>query len=81
VTLRRVATGARVAVRPAADTIYRLTEGCVRGPEVGVSVSPRLRVRPRSPSMLSGAVLPRSTGAVTDGATGPAAGASSAARG
>src|SRR5207248_853740 len=45
VTLRRVSTGARVAVSPRAYTIYRLTAGRVRGPEVGVEVSPLIRTQ------------------------------------
>ena len=65
VTLRRVRTTGRVAVRPSAYTIYRLTAGRVRGPEVGVSVAPMVRARLVSSEQLAGQVLPRPSGAVT----------------
>jgi stage II sporulation protein D len=65
VTVRRVHAGARVRVAPRAYTIYRLTAGTVRGPEVGIAVSPLLRVRLRSRELLSGQVVPRPSGDVT----------------
>jgi stage II sporulation protein D len=65
VTLRRVRTMGRVAVRPSAYTIYRLTAGRVRGPEVGISVAPEVRARLVSSEQLAGQVLPRPSGAVT----------------
>lgn len=65
VTLKRVASGARVAVEPRAYTIYRLTAGRVRGPEVAVSVAPRLHVRAAAAALIAGGVEPRSPGAVT----------------
>jgi stage II sporulation protein D len=65
VTLRRLSTTGRVTVAPRAYTIYRLTAGRVRGPEVGVSVAPVVRARLVSTEQLSGQVLPRSSGAVT----------------
>ena len=65
VTLRRVRTTGRVRVAPRAYTIYRLTAGRVRGPEVGVSVAPVVRARLVSTEQLSGQVLPRPSGAVT----------------
>ena len=65
VTLRRVSTGARVAVSPRAYTIYRLTAGRVRGPEVGVEVSPLIRTQLVSSTLLAGRVVPRPAGAVT----------------
>jgi stage II sporulation protein D len=65
VTLRHVRTGARVAVAPRAYTIYRLTAGRVRGPEVGVEVTPIVRAQLLSSTLLSGQVLPRPTGVVT----------------
>jgi hypothetical protein len=64
VTVRRVRSR-RVAVAPRAYTIYRLTAGRVRGPEVAVSVAPFVRVHPTSRTLLAGQVLPRPTGAVT----------------
>ncbi|TMM13811.1 MAG: hypothetical protein E6F98_05110 [Actinobacteria bacterium] len=64
-TLRRVATGGRVEVEPRAYTIYRLTAGRVRGPEVGVSVAPAVRARPESSTLLAGQVVPRPSGEVT----------------
>ncbi|HKT43591.1 MAG TPA: SpoIID/LytB domain-containing protein [Gaiellaceae bacterium] len=64
-TLRRVASGARVWVRPRAYTVYRLTAGHVRGPEVGVAVSPLVRAKLESNVLLEGQVLPRPHGAVT----------------
>jgi len=64
VTVRRVRSS-RVAVAPRAYTIYRLTAGRVRGPEVAVSVSPFVRVRPESRTLLAGHVVPRPTGDVT----------------
>jgi stage II sporulation protein D len=65
VTLRHIASGARVAVEPRAYTIYRLTAGRVRGPEVAVSVAPRVSVRAASAALIAGEVEPRSSGAVT----------------
>ena len=65
VTLRRVSTGARVAVAPRAYTIYRLTAGRVRGPEVGVAVAPLVRTQLLSSTLLAGQVVPRPSGAVT----------------
>jgi len=65
VTLRHVRGGERVTVEPTAYTIYRLAAGAVRGPEVGVSVAPRVRVRPETQTLLAGEVLPRTSGAVT----------------
>ena len=65
VTLKRVASGERVLVRPREYTIYRLTAGRVRGPEVAVSVAPRVRVRAAAAALLAGAVAPRSPGAIT----------------
>jgi len=64
-TVRRVGSGRRVTVAPRAYTIYRLTAGRVRGPEVAVSVSPFVRVHPESTTLLAGQVLPRPTGEVT----------------
>jgi stage II sporulation protein D len=64
-TLRRVATGGRVEVEPRGYTIYRLTAGRVRGPEVGVSVAPAVRARPESSTLLAGQVVPRPSGEVT----------------
>jgi hypothetical protein len=46
-------------------TIYRLTAGRVRGPEVGVSVAPVVRAHLVSSEQLSGQVLPRRSGEVT----------------
>jgi stage II sporulation protein D len=65
VTLRRVRAGARIVVAPRAYTIYRLTAGRVRGPEVGVSVAPVVRARAVSAALFSGQVLPRPSGTVT----------------
>ncbi|MGH2899304.1 MAG: SpoIID/LytB domain-containing protein [Solirubrobacteraceae bacterium] len=65
VTLRHVSTSRRVWVAPSAYTIYRLTAGRVRGPEVGVSVAPVVRARLVSSEQLAGQVLPRPSGAVT----------------
>jgi stage II sporulation protein D len=65
VTLRRVHTTGRVAVTPRAYTIYRLTAGRVRGPEVAVSVAPVVRAQLVSSMQLAGQVLPRPSGAVT----------------
>lgn len=65
VTLRRVHLYGRVRVRPRAYTIYRLTEGRVRGPEVAIAVAPVVRARPESSTLLAGRVLPRPSGAVT----------------
>jgi stage II sporulation protein D len=65
VTLKRVAAGARVDVEPREYTIYRLTAGRVRGPEVAVSVAPRVRVQAASAALITGEVEPRSSGAVT----------------
>jgi stage II sporulation protein D len=65
VTLRRVSSGARVAVAPRAYTIYRLTAGRVRGPEVGLAVEPVVRTQLVSSTLLAGQVLPRPGGAVT----------------
>ncbi|HLX20015.1 MAG TPA: SpoIID/LytB domain-containing protein [Gaiellaceae bacterium] len=65
VTVRRVARGARLAVAPKAYAVYRLSAGSVRGPEVGVSVAPRVQAQAESDAMLTGTVLPRSRGAVT----------------
>jgi stage II sporulation protein D len=65
VTLRHVSTGGRVWVAPRAYTIYRLTAGRVRGPEVGVSVAPVVRAHLVSSEQLSGQVLPRRSGEVT----------------
>jgi len=64
-TVRTVRAGARVTVGPRANTIYRLTAGRVRGPEVGVDVTPVVRVRAETTTMLAGEVEPRSSGAVT----------------
>jgi stage II sporulation protein D len=64
-TVRPVRAGARVWVAPRGYTIYRLTAGDVRGPEVGVAVSPAVRARLVSRTLLSGQVLPRPTGEVT----------------
>jgi len=64
-TLRRIRGGARAWVAPRGYTIYRLTAGDVRGPEVGVAVSPVVRVRLESRTLLSGQVLPRPGGEVT----------------
>jgi len=65
VTLRRVGASARVAVAPRAYTIYRLTAGHVRGPEVGFEVAPIVRAELVSATLLSGQVLPRPSGVVT----------------
>jgi peptidoglycan hydrolase-like amidase len=65
VTLRHVNAARRVWVAPHAYTIYRLTAGRVRGPEVGVSVAPVVRARLVSSVQLSGQVLPRPSGEVT----------------
>jgi stage II sporulation protein D len=65
VTLRRVAGHARAWVEPHAYTIYRLSEGRMRGPEVAVAVSPVVRTRLESATLLSGRVLPRPSGEVT----------------
>jgi stage II sporulation protein D len=64
-TLRHVSTGGRVWVHPHAYTVYRLTVGHVRGPEVGVAVAPVVTARVESVVALSGRVLPRPSGAVT----------------
>ncbi|HEY8030014.1 MAG TPA: SpoIID/LytB domain-containing protein [Gaiellaceae bacterium] len=65
VTLRSVRTTRRVWVTPQAYTIYRLTAGRVRGPEVGVSVAPVVRARLVSSVQLAGQIVPRPSGAVT----------------
>jgi stage II sporulation protein D len=65
VTLRRVSAGARIAVSPRGYTIYRLTAGRVRGPEVGVEVAPLVRTQLVSSTLLAGRVTPRPAGAVT----------------
>ena len=65
VTLRRVHAEGRVLVAPRAYTIFRLTVGRVRGPEIGVGVSPVVRARLASATMLAGSVEPRPSGAVT----------------
>jgi stage II sporulation protein D len=64
-TLRHVRSGARVLVEPRAYTVYRLTAGHVRGPEVGVAVAPVVTARLESSTVLAGQVLPRTSGAVT----------------
>ncbi|HEY2073519.1 MAG TPA: SpoIID/LytB domain-containing protein [Gaiellaceae bacterium] len=64
-TLRRVRSGGRVWVEPRAYTLYRLTAGSVRGPEVGVSVAPLVTARLESTDLMAGRVQPRPTGAVT----------------
>jgi len=64
-TLRHIRAAGRVWVRPRGYTIYRLTEGRVRGPEVGVAVEPLVRARLASRTLLSGRVEPRPTGVVT----------------
>jgi stage II sporulation protein D len=64
-TLRRMSSGARVAVAPRAYTIYRLTAGRVRGPEIGVEVKPVVRTQLVSSTLLAGQVLPRPSGPVT----------------
>lgn len=65
VTLRRLRSYGRVVVRPHAYTIYRLTHGRVRGPEVAIAVAPLVRAQPLTSSLLAGRVVPRSSGAVT----------------
>ena len=65
VTLRHVRTTGRVFVAPRAYTIYRLSVGTVRGPEVGIGVSPLVHARLASPTLLTGRVEPRPNGAVT----------------
>jgi stage II sporulation protein D len=65
VTLRRIRFDGRVAVKPRAYTIYRLTQGRARGPEVAVAVTPVVRIQPETSSILAGRVLPRPSGAVT----------------
>jgi hypothetical protein len=65
VTLKRVESGARVVVEPRAYTIYRLTAGRVRGPEVAVSVAPRLNVRAAAAALIAGTVEPRSSGSIS----------------
>jgi SpoIID/LytB domain protein len=64
-TVRSVRTGSRAWLAPRGYTIYRLTVGDVRGPEVGVAVSPTVRARLESRRLLSGQVLPRPSGRVT----------------
>lgn len=65
-TLRNVGTSARVTVRPAAATQFRLVAAApVAGPEVSVAVTPRVRLLPLTPRLLAGAVEPRPDGAVT----------------
>jgi len=64
-TVRHVRDGARVLVAPRAYTVYRLTVGHVRGPEVGVAVAPLVSVRLESSTLLTGHVLPRTSGPVT----------------
>ncbi|MGH3000731.1 MAG: SpoIID/LytB domain-containing protein, partial [Gaiellaceae bacterium] len=64
-TLRRVSTGGHVLVEPSGYTVYRLTAGRVRGPEVGVAVAPVVTARLDSSDLLAGKVLPRTTGTVT----------------
>jgi len=64
-TVRRVRSGARVWVEPSAYTVYRLSAGTVRGPEVGVSVAPVVTAQLVSSDLISGRVVPRSTGVVT----------------
>lgn len=63
-TLRRVRSS-RVAVAPRAYTIYRLTAGRIRGPEVAVAVAPRVRAHPESMTLLAGQIQPRPNGEVT----------------
>jgi stage II sporulation protein D len=64
VTERRMRNG-RIAVAPRGYTIYRLTAGRVRGPEVAVSVAPLVRAHPESATLLAGQILPRPAGEVT----------------
>ena len=64
-TVRRIPAAGRVLVRPRAYTIYRLTEGRVRGPEVGVAVEPFVRAHITTRTLLSGRVVPRASGVVT----------------
>jgi stage II sporulation protein D len=64
-TVRGIHAAGRVMVKPRSYTIYRLTEGRVRGPEVGVSVEPLVRAHLASRTLLSGRVLPRPSGVVT----------------
>src|SRR5581483_7333407 len=64
-TVRGIHAAGRVMVKPRTYTIYRLTEGRVRGPEVGVSVEPLVRAHLASRTLLSGRVLPRPSGVVT----------------
>ncbi|HEY2542500.1 MAG TPA: SpoIID/LytB domain-containing protein, partial [Gaiellaceae bacterium] len=65
VTLRHVRSGGRVWVEPRGYTVYRLSVGHVRGPEVAVAVTPVVHARLESSALLAGQVLPRPTGAVT----------------
>jgi stage II sporulation protein D len=65
VTLQHVRTNGRVAEKPRAYTIYRLSENGVRGPEVGIAVAPVVRAQPESSTLLVGSVLPRPSGSVT----------------
>jgi stage II sporulation protein D len=64
-TLARVNSGRTVAVQPRAHTIYRLTALGVRGPEVALGVTPRVRVLASAGSDIRGTILPRPDGAVT----------------
>jgi stage II sporulation protein D len=64
VTLRRVRGSERAAVEPQGYTLYRVTAGRVRGPEVAVSVAPKLRVRAAASALLTGRVEPRSRGQI-----------------
>jgi hypothetical protein len=65
ITLKRVSSGASVTVEPRAQTLYRLTGGGVRGPEVTVAVAPLLHVTVAGVTLLAGSVEPRSRGSLT----------------
>jgi stage II sporulation protein D len=64
-TLVHVHGSRDVTVEPRGQTLYRLSAGGVTGPIVSVSVTPKLRVRPTAPNVLSGTVEPVSRGVVT----------------
>jgi stage II sporulation protein D len=65
VTLASVRDGRTIAVQPRGHTIYRLTALGVRGPEIAVGVTPRLRVLASAGATLRGEIRPKPDGAVT----------------
>ena len=64
-TLRGLRIRTQLAVEPRAATLFRVVEPGVTGPAIAVSVAPRVKVRPLSPTLLGGTIEPVPTAAVT----------------